>query len=158
MEVIIYMIQQWGALVVAVCSLLIAIISLVNSSKAQKLQNKVNELELRIKQNEIEKIRLEKEKAISSCVEARVIRISNGKYKLKVWNSGATKVCNINIDADDENIFMKDDIIPFEELEPNKSFEIWMLVYTGSPRKFYVTTIWTDGNGVEQRKKQLVSL
>ena len=54
-------IQDWGALIVAGISLLVAIISLIKSSKAQRLQNKVNELELKIKQNELDKIAKEKE-------------------------------------------------------------------------------------------------
>ena len=44
-------ISDWGALVVSVISLLVAVISLIKSSNAQQLQNKVNELELKIKQN-----------------------------------------------------------------------------------------------------------
>ena len=39
-------IKDWGALIIAGISLLVAIISLFKSSKAQRLQNKVNELEL----------------------------------------------------------------------------------------------------------------
>lgn len=49
-------IKDWGALIIAGISLLVAIISLFKSSKAQRLQNKVNELELKIKQNELDKI------------------------------------------------------------------------------------------------------
>ena len=49
-------IKDWGALIIAGISLLVAIISLYKSSKAQCLQNKVNELELKIKQNELDRI------------------------------------------------------------------------------------------------------
>ena len=49
-------IKDWGALIIAGISLLVAIISLSKSSKAQRLQNKVNELELKIKQDELDKI------------------------------------------------------------------------------------------------------
>ena len=49
-------IKDWGALIIAGISLLVAIISLFKSSKAQHLQNKVNELELKIKQDELDKI------------------------------------------------------------------------------------------------------
>ena len=56
-------IKDWGALIIAGISLLVAIISLLKSSKAQRLQNKVNELELKIKRNELDKIAKEKEDA-----------------------------------------------------------------------------------------------
>ena len=53
-------IKDRGALIIAGISLLVAIISLFKSSKAQRLQNKVNELELKIKQDELDKITKEK--------------------------------------------------------------------------------------------------
>lgn len=52
--------ENWGALLIAAISLLVAIISLFKSSKAQRIQNKVNELELKIKQNELDRIAKEK--------------------------------------------------------------------------------------------------
>lgn len=81
-------IKDWGALIIAGISLLVAIISLFKSSKAQRLQNKVNELELKIKQNELDKIAKEKEDSVLACVEARFITVGEGKHRLKVWNSG----------------------------------------------------------------------
>ena len=68
-------IKDWGALIIAGISLLVAIISLFKSSKAQRLQNKVNELELKIKQDELDKITKEKEDAELACVEARFITV-----------------------------------------------------------------------------------
>lgn len=63
MEVLINALQKavpfWGdlgALIIAAISLLVAVISLFKSSKAQRLQNKVNELELKIKQNELDRM------------------------------------------------------------------------------------------------------
>ncbi len=67
-----------GALLVAGMSLMVAIISLIKSSKAQRLQNKVNELELMIKQNEMERIAKEKEAESLACVEARTIAVGKG--------------------------------------------------------------------------------
>ncbi len=73
-------IKTWGALIVAAASLLIAIISLIKSAKAQKLQNKINKIELLIKQHELDKIAIEKAEAVRSCVEARIIQISNTSH------------------------------------------------------------------------------
>ena len=75
-------IKDWGALIIAGISLLVAIISLFKSSKAQRLQNKVNELELKIKQDELDKITKEKEDAELACVEARFITVGKGKHRL----------------------------------------------------------------------------
>ena len=75
--------------------LIVAIISLFKSSKAQRLQNKVNELELKIKQNELDKIAKEKEDSVLACVEARFITVGKGKHRLKVWNSGNATAYNV---------------------------------------------------------------
>ena len=88
-------IEDWGALIIAGISLLVAVISLYKSSKAQCLQNKVNELELKIKQNELDRIAKEKEDAVLACVEARFITVGKGKHRLKVWNSGNATAYNV---------------------------------------------------------------
>lgn len=48
--------------------------------------------------------------------------------------------------------------MPFDELEPNKSFESALLVYMGSSEKFRVTTTWEDENKNTHEKTQVVSL
>lgn len=152
-------IEKWGALLVSAVSLLIAIISLIKASKAQSLQNKVNELEVKIKQYELEKIEAEKAEAALSCVEARVINVSKNKYKLKVWNSGNVKVYNVSAKFEkDSQIILMDSKMPFDELEPKKSFEEYLIVHTGSARKFRITTSWEDADGNRQEKVQMGDL
>lgn len=122
-------------------SLLIAIIFLVKSSKAQRLQNRVNELEFKIKQYELDRIEAEKAEAALSCVEARVIHFSKDKYKLKVWNSGNVKVYNVSAKIEEgSQIILPESKMPFDELEPKKSFEEYLIVPTGAARKFKIMT------------------
>ena len=118
-------IKDWGALIIAGISLLVAIISLFKSSKAQRLQNKVNELELKIKQNELDKIAKEKEDSVLACVEARFITVGKGKHRLKVWNSGNATAYNVSarFDGDVGIMIMDREKQPFEELEARKSYE-----------------------------------
>ena len=42
--------QNWGGLILSSVSVIIAVISIIQSSKAQKLQNKINELDTKIKE------------------------------------------------------------------------------------------------------------
>ena len=44
--------KDWGEMTIAGVSLLIAVIALIKSSKAEKLQNRVNEMEIKIKEYE----------------------------------------------------------------------------------------------------------
>lgn len=148
--------MELTALIISAVSLIFAVISFFMSIKAQRLQNKVNEFEVKIKEFElIELEKAEKEKN-SSCVEARMVRISKGKYKLKVWNSGNTKVTNVSANIPQESgIILYNDKMPFEFLEPQKSFEIVAICHMGSSSKFLITTEWTDQDGNHQKKEQM---
>ena len=152
--------QNWGALSISIISLIIAVISLIQAGRAQSLQNKVNELELQIKQNEIDRIEKERAMAQNSCVEARVINMGNGKYRLKVWNSGNTTVTHVSASIEEANgpIILVDDKQPYDELEPKKNYELTLIVHMGTARKFHVITEWIDSEGCNQSKRQMADL
>lgn len=149
--------EDWGTLIIAGISLLVAIISLIKSSKAQRLQNKVNELEFKIKKNELERIAKEKETASLACVEARFITVGKGKHKLKVWNSGNATAYNVTarFDGDVGIIIMDREKQPFEELEARKSYELVLITHSGSASKFRIITEWTDASGEQHTKMQM---
>ena len=157
LQEIVSFIEDWGALILSAISLLIAIISLFKSSKAQRLQNKINELELKIKENELERIAKEKEEAELTCVEARFITVGKGKHRLKVWNSGNATAYNVTarFDGDVGIIIMDRDKQPFDELEARKSYELVLVTYGGSASKFKIITEWTDGSGKQHTKTQM---
>lgn len=150
-------IPDWGALFVSGISLLVAIISLIKSSKAQRLQNKVNELELEIKQNELDRIAQEKKAEFLACVEARFITVGKGKHRLKVWNSGNATAYNVTarFDGDVGILIVDSEKQPFEELEARKSYELGLITHAGSASKFRIITEWTDVNGKQCKKEQM---
>ncbi len=150
-------IPDWGALFVSGISLVIAIISLIKSSKAQRLQNQVNELELKIKQNELDRIAKEKEAESLAYVEARFITVGKGKHRLKVWNSGNATAYNVTarFDGDVGIMIMDNEKQPFEELEARKSYELILVTYPGSSSKFKIITEWSDVNGKKYTKTQM---
>ena len=123
-------------------------------------QDKVNELEIKIKQNELDIIEKEKAKASYECVEAKVMRISPKRTKLKVWNSGNTIVYNVIASFDKEtNIIILDESkMPFDELEPGKSFEVSLITHYGSASKFKITTSWDNKEGIHSEKEQMGDL
>lgn len=157
MKEIVCFTKEWGALIIAGISLLVAIISLLKSSKAQRLQNKVNELELKIKQNELDRIVKEKAEAGLACVEARFITVGKGKHRLKVWNSGNSTAFNVTarFEGDVGIMIMDQDKQPFEELEARKSYELVLIAHNGSASKFRIITEWTDANGERHTKTQM---
>lgn len=50
------------------------------------------------------------------------------------------------------------DLLPFEELDVGKSFDIKLVVYNKAARKFYVVTKWQDSDNNYQTKRQMVFL
>lgn len=153
-------IKEWGELLLSTLAFLLSIVAMAKASKAEKLQNKINELELKIKQYEVEKIEKEKEEESLSCVEARVIAIGNGKYRLKVWNSGNAPAYNVTakFDGNPELIIIDREKQPFEFLDAKKSYEMTLVVYSGSASKFKIITEWTDASGENHSKIQMDDL
>ena len=149
--------ENWGELTVAIVALLVSLIAMIKASKAEKLQNKINELELLIKQNEYEKIQKEQEKANYSCVEARVISLGSKKHHMRIWNSGNTTVYNVSahFDGDVDIMILDGEKQPFEELEPNKNYDLSLFLYGGSQRKFKIITEWEDKDGNKHSKTQM---
>lgn len=152
--------KDWGALIIAGLSLLVAIISLIKSSKAQKLQTKINELEVKIKQYELDKITKEQEIKNKTLVEANVLHVSKNNYHIKICNLSEKPVYNVKAFIDNQYsiLIINDDVMPFEILEPKKSFELSLVIHAMSARKFEVVTEWQDESGNKFENKQIRSL
>lgn len=86
----------------------------MNSIKSQRLQNQVNEIELKLKDLELK----EKETQLKreSCVEARINHVSKCSYRIRVWNSGSAIAKNVSASWDNTFgvILIDDDKMPFE--------------------------------------------
>ena len=157
LKAILTFIENWGELIISAIAFVFSVVAMKKASKSEELQNKVNELELQVKQYEIDKINAEKEAANVSCVEARFITVGKGKHRLKVWNSGNATAYNVSarFDGDVGIIIMDRDKQPFDELEARKSYELVLVTYNGSASKFRIITEWTDANGKQYTNTQM---
>ena len=147
-----------ASLMISGISLIVAIVSFIISRKSQFLQDRVNEIEIKLKEYEL----AEKEKEMHevSNIEARINHIVKGQYKIKVWNSGNAVANNVTVswDKNDGILFFDEEKLPFEFLEPQKSFDLSISTYSGSPRKLLITTRWEDSKGTEHSKEQWCDL
>lgn len=151
--------QNWGGLILSGVSVIIAVISIIQSSKAQKLQNKINELDTKIKEYELEKIEKEKTEASASIVKARAVKVGKNNYRLKIYNAGNTVAYNVSAKISNEySVFLFQDKMPFEELQPQDGFEQSLIIYNGSDRKFKVELTWQDKDGNEHKDEQYCSI
>lgn len=139
-------------------AIVISIFSFHESKKVNKVQLRLSELEEKLKKYELEEKEKEREAANKSIVEARIYNISKGKYKLKIWNSGQVEAHDVDFQVPDElkGIVFRDKV-PFEVLEPGKSFEEYIMYFNGIPPKITVKTTWKDTKGEQHEKEQLVT-
>jgi hypothetical protein len=140
-----------------IAALILSIVSLAKSNKSQGLQTRIHEIELKLKQHDLEELEKSKSAKAAACIEARIIPIVEHKYKLKVWNSGNLPAFKINVKFDRQIGVSFDQILPFEILEPNDSFDQDMLILPSQTPKVTITTIWEDEYGNTFTKDQLRS-
>lgn len=157
---IVTFIKEWGELLISAVAFIVSIVAMKKASKSEEIQNKINELELQIKQHEIDKIKEENELVNNTCVEARVITIGKGKHRMKVWNSGNATVYNVTatFEGTPGIIIMDREKQPFDELESGKGYELVLVAYGNHNPKFKIITEWEDENGEIHSKVQMGDL
>lgn len=140
-------------------SLVVSIISLIKSNKAQAIQNSLNVLEEKIKTIELEEKSKIAERESKAIIESSIINRSKGSYIIRVYNIGGAPAYNVNVNIqDDANILVfNKELLPFEELGSNKNFDICFASHSGSKHKFYVEYTWDDENGITNSNKELLS-
>jgi hypothetical protein len=140
-------------------AILLSILSFRDSRKANKVRDRLNELEEKLKRYTLEEKEKEREQASKECVDARIVNIAKNKYKLKVWNSGKATAYNVDYEIPPEyNGIIWRDKVPYEFLEPGKNFEELVLVHNGTPRKFTITTTWEDEQGTKYSREQILTV
>ena len=151
--------------IMPIAAFVVSFIALNRSNDTMKVQvqlseveEKLKEYELALKKHELEKIQAEKNEEKKANVEARIIKISKGSYRLKVWNSGNAIAYNIEVSIPKEyNIIIMKDKMPFEYLEPGNSFEECVVIHAQSASKFKINSIWEDETGNKFSNEQLRS-
>lgn len=148
--------KEWGDIAIALAALVLSVISFVKSSKAEKLQQQVNELELIINQNEVEKIEQEKAQASVSKVEAQVFSLGRGKHGLRVSNLSDVPVYNVTAQIVEGNdVFIMDrEKQPFEELSPHTKYDLIISCYDSGASKIRVGIEWYDADGSARNNTQ----
>jgi hypothetical protein len=135
-----------------------SIYSVFTSRKANKLQERILEIEKELKENELKRVKFEASELAKAKVEAKIVKISKGNYKLKIWNSGKATAYNVDIEEKEDVGMIYKSNTPFEFLESGKGFEELIIVSMGSVSKFTVITKWKDENDNDHSKENLVSI
>lgn len=137
----------------------LSILSYRLARKTYKVQERLNDIEEKLKNYELEEKEKEREEATKACVEARVVQISKNKYKMKIWNSGKATACNVDFKIPEDYIVdVWRDHVPYEFLEPGKSFEELVVVHDETSQKFKIITTWKDEKGILCSKEQICTI
>lgn len=149
-------IEDIALYVMPIAAFLLSLLALYKSNKVNKMERQLKEYDLRLKEYELEKIEKQKNEKKEACIEARIVKISSGKYKIKVWNSGTAPAYNVDYDIPLEyQIILVKRVTPFEILEPGQNFEEHVVIHMQSENKYKVVTTWEDKDGNEFEKEQL---
>lgn len=151
--------------IMPIAAFIVSLVALKRSNETQtvkvqmsEVEEKLKECELALKKYELEKIQAEKSVEQKANIEARVIKISKGSYRLKVWNSGNATAYNVEVSIPDEySIIIMGDKMPFEYLEPGNNFEECVVRHMQSASKFKVISTWEDEHGRKFENEQLRS-
>jgi hypothetical protein len=140
-------------------AVILSLLSYIDSRKANKVQGRLNEIEEKLKKYELEDKEKEREEETKACVEARIMNISKGKYRMKVWNSGKATAYNVDFEVPSEHkgIVWREKV-PYEFLEPGKNFEEIVIVHSGTPSKFKLITTWKDKQGTSYSKEHILTV
>lgn len=157
MELILEIIKNIALYVMPIAAFLLSCLAYLKSKECAQVklelddvQTRLNEYDLKLKQYELEKIEKERNQRKKANIEARIVKISKGKYKIKIWNSGNERAYDIDYNIPPEfHITLTKFITPFEYLDVGKYFEEDVIISMESERKFKIITSWNDGKGQE---------
>ena len=109
--------------------------------------------------------RMEKEQKQEVQIDCKIdgCKKLNGKifYCLQVRNNGNIPLKNVNLETEYSNyaaFYVQNyNVVPYEVLEPHKSFDIILEKRPEAPEKFYVQISWENEKGERQKINRLVS-
>lgn len=128
---------------VPIVTLVISIVSLIFSIRVPKIDKKIKEYDLTIKKYINEEI--EKSSKKEAIIEAKIIKISDGNYRIRVYNKGNATAYNVDYSIPEKyNIITINEVTPYEELKPKDSFDELVIISMQSLSKYEIILEWYD--------------
>lgn len=149
---IISFLKEWGGHILGAFALFVSIRREFKQQDQDKINKYVRE---RMEKEQIPRVALDCE--IYSNVLLRSGK-SEKEYYLNVVNNGNVNACNVNILFEDSvKIGGDPSILPFDKLEPQHHFDMLIVPYRETPRKFKVQLLWETEDGNQDSVEKLVS-
>lgn len=84
------------AYIIPILSFSISSIALYRTGKVRKTEDRIRDLELYINEYKAKEIEEKQNIQLEAKVEARIINISKGTYKMRIWKSGNLRAFNVS--------------------------------------------------------------
>ena len=131
--------------VIAAAALIDSIVSIIKARKAEKVQDRVAELDAVIKEIELERLQREQ----TSKVEARIVPLGKGNRLLRICNvgQGIAKCVDYDVKTEKYKGLVLRQHAPFPELKQHDSFDETVIVYPNGPSNLEIEVFWKDEFG-----------
>lgn len=141
-------------------SIIISIIALLGSLATYIIHDhKIKEQEKMINEYQLAKYKEEEEENKKALISGNIIKKERGQRVLKIYNKGKATATNINIQGlDIREIELKDNILPYELLNPQDYAQIKFLIIMNAPSTIKLTYTWDDAYQTANSSTQILPL
>ena len=144
-------------------SLAISILALCGSAFTYFVHDgKIKRQERKINEHQLAKITEEQIERKKASIKANLIKRPGGNNLLKIYNSGKSAARNVRMetssDADTYTLLERDEIFPFEIINPQEGTEVVFLSYEGATVKIKFKFIWDDEYQLDNIYEQIITV
>jgi hypothetical protein len=146
--------MEIAGLIISIIALSLSVITyLVHDHRIKKQEKLLNKYQIA----KIESEKVESKKAI---IEANIIKVSNGKNAIKIYNKGKVIAKNVNVIFPDPKGYqiISNNPCPID-IKPTHSIEFILILFTSHPEKIIITFEWSDDfheHNIENQQLQLI--
>lgn len=142
---------------IASVAALISIVSLFVTLRSTRASERLSEREIELVRFQLGKAQREVEDEKRANVSARLYKVRQSDWRLKVYNSGPAEAKNVRIILDDQNQIVSSGAVaekfPMERLERGQNVDIFTAVHMGSPSKEWLRLTWDDPSGIDRENR-----
>lgn len=148
---------EWQS-AVAVLAFAFSIYTFRKTHKLSEKQAELVEDQKRLNRILVEKEETEACNAKKADLSARLVKVANNNWRVKIFNKGKAEARHVRIEFDTEGdnvILIKRDVeskFPMGRLEPQQGVDLIASLHLNSPSKVPVKLIWNDDIGSDHSK------
>jgi len=142
---------------VAGLALIVAVWSVIQTSRFNKRQNTFAETAERLNRLLIERESSETQQQLKADVGANFVKVGKSNTRLKVFNRGMATARNIRMEIlAGEGLITNDELsekFPIPTLERHQAVEVMTRIHFNSPRRIHIRLHWDDGSDEGNNKE-----